>query len=73
MATRVRRQGQQPAIAYPITDSTNISKVRMERLLSTLNTKMELSCYLAKKTLEPGQLCVKRVVVAWSNQCKASH
>ena len=34
---------------------------------------MELSCYLAKKTLSRGQLCGKRIVVPWSNQCKASH
>ena len=73
MATRTRRQGQQPAIAYCISDSTNISNATMKKLLSHVNTKMELSCYLARKTLEHGQLRGKRVVVAWSNQCQASH
>ena len=49
MATRTRRQGQQPAIAYRISDSTNISNATMKKLLSHVNTKMELSCYLARK------------------------
>ena len=48
-ATRARRQGQQPVITYHIADSTNISKVPMKKLLSHVNTKMELSCYLAIK------------------------
>ncbi|KAK3754688.1 hypothetical protein QZH41_015388, partial [Actinostola sp. cb2023] len=34
MATRVRRQGGQPPISYHITDSTNISRVPMKKLLS---------------------------------------
>ena len=33
-ATRVRRQGDQHPVYYQITDSTHISKVTMERLLS---------------------------------------
>ena len=70
MATRTRRQGQQPAIAYRISDSTNISNATMKKLLSHVNTKMELSCCLARKTLEHGQL---RGVVNVSNQCQASH
>ena len=73
MATRARRQGQQPAISYRITDSTNISKVTMKKLLAHVNTKIELSCYLGRKTLEKGQLNGKRVVVAWSDKCQASH
>ena len=32
MATRARMQGQQPAIAYRITDSTSIFKVPMKKL-----------------------------------------
>ena len=70
MATRARRQGQQPAIAYRISDSTNISNATMKKLLSHVKTKRELSCYLARRTLEHGQFRGKRVVVAWSNQCQ---
>ena len=72
MATRAKRQGQRPAISYRITDSTNIFKVTMKKLLAHVNTKMELSSYLARKTLEQGQSREKRVI-AWSNQCQASH
>ena len=71
MATRAKRQGQRPAISYRITDSTNISKVTMEKLLAHVDTKMELSSYLARKTIEQGQSRGKRVI-AWSNQCQAS-
>ena len=73
MATHAKRLGQRPAISYRITDSTNISKVTMKKLLAHVNTKMELSSYLARKTLEQGQPRGKRVIVAWSNQCQASH
>lgn len=45
----------------------------MKRLLSHVNTKMELTQYLAKKTLERGQQSGKRVVVAWSSFCKGTH
>lgn len=73
MATRTRRQGGQPAISYHITDTTNISKVPMKKLLSHVHTKMELSTYLAQKTLENGRQKGRCVVVAWSNQCQGSH
>lgn len=72
MATRARRQGQRPAIPCRITDSTNISKVTMKKLLAHVKTKMELTSYLARKTLEQGQRSGKGVTVAWSNQCQAS-
>lgn len=72
-ATRKTRQGGQDPIYYKITDTTHIAKVPMKRLLSHVNTKMELTQYLARKTLEKGHESGKDVVVAWSNKCKATH
>ncbi|KAK3742603.1 hypothetical protein QZH41_006382 [Actinostola sp. cb2023] len=73
MATRVRRQGGQQPIAYHITETTNIAKVPMKKLLAHVNTKMELTTYLAKKTLEIIEAMGKHVVLAWSNKCQATH
>ena len=61
MATRARRLGQQPAIAYRITDSTNIFKVPMKKLLSHVNTKMELSRYQRKHLSEDS--CVENMLL----------
>ena len=72
-ATRVSRQGGQYPIYYKITDTTHIAKVPMKRLLSHVNTKVELTQFLARKTLEKGSHIGKDVVVAWGNQCKAAH
>ncbi|KAK3731808.1 hypothetical protein QZH41_007634 [Actinostola sp. cb2023] len=73
MATRVRRQGGQQPIAYHITETTNIAQVPMKKLLAHVNTKMELTTYLAKKTLEITEAMGKHVVLAWSNKCQATH
>ena len=48
-ATREKRQRGQDPIYYRITDSTNISRVSMKKLLSHTKTKMELTTYLADK------------------------
>lgn len=72
-ATRVSRLGGKDPIYYRITDTTHIANIPMKRLLSHTNTKMELTQYLARKTLERGHQTEKRVVVAWSCQCKATH
>lgn len=45
----------------------------MKRLLSHVNTKMELTKYLARKMLERGHESGKDVVVMWSNKCQATH
>ena len=56
-----------------ITDTTHIAKVLMKRLLSHVNTKMKLTQFLPRKTLEKGSYSGKDVVVAWGSQCKATH
>ena len=45
----------------------------MKRLLAHVNTKNELTEYLARKTLEKGRQDGLRVVVVWSSSCRASH
>ena len=72
-ATLVSRQGGHDPIYYKITDTTHIAKVPMKRLLSHVNTKMKLTQFLPRKTLEKGSYSGKDVVVAWGSQCKATH
>ena len=45
----------------------------MKRLLSHVKTKVELTQFLARKTLEKGSHNGKVVVVALGSQCKATH
>ena len=45
----------------------------MKRLLAHVNTKKELTEYLAIKTLEKGPEEGLRVTVAWDSKCKGSH
>ena len=45
----------------------------MKRLLSHVNTKKELTEYLAIKTLEKGREEGSRVTVAWDSKCKGTH
>lgn len=59
-------------MAYHITDTTNIAKVPMRRLLSHINTKMEITSYLSLKMMSSTQTIGKRIVVAWASQCKAT-
>ena len=72
-ATREKRQGGQDPIYYRITDSTNISRVSMKKLLSHMKTKMELTTYLADKAFRHfrGQ-SGRRFLVAWGSECKAT-
>ena len=72
-ATREKRQAGLDPIYYRITDSTLITKVPMKRLLSHPKTKMELTIYLAGKTLEHAQQSTRPFVVAWGGQCRATH
>ena len=72
-ATRDRRQGKQPVISYHITDTTNIAKLPVKRLLSDVKSKMELTCYLAEKMLEKAHANQKDFVVAWGSPCQATH
>jgi hypothetical protein len=58
---------------YHITDSTNIAKVPLKKLLSHVNTKMELIAYLTEKTQEKAQTCGQCVVVAWGCTCIATY
>ena len=50
-ATREIRQGSQDPLYYKVTDTTQIARVPMKRLLSHPRTKMELTGYLAEKTI----------------------
>ena len=72
-ATRARRQHDQEPVAYHITDSTHIARIPMKRLLSHTKTKMEMTAYLARKVLERSEQEGRNVVVAWSNECNATH
>jgi hypothetical protein len=54
-STRTLRQGSNECIYYRITDTTQITKVNMKRLLSHTKTKMELTVYLAQKSMEYAQ------------------
>lgn len=71
-ATRLQRQGKEDSIYYRITDSTQISKVPMRRLLSHQKTKMELTEYLGAKALEYASRNCRRFVVSWGCKCKAT-
>jgi len=50
--TRQKRQGGQAPVAYHVTDTTNIAKVEMKRLLTHTKMKSELRAYLAEELLE---------------------
>ena len=67
-------KGEEPdPLYYRITDSTQIAKVNMRRLLSHSNTKMELTVYLAQKSMEYAVQNGRRFVVSWACQCEATH
>ena len=72
-ATRVRRQGDQHPVYYRITDFTHIAKVTRKRLLSHKRTKMELTEYISAKVIQTSECRGKSVVVAWGNNCQATH
>ena len=69
-ASRVSRQGGQDPIYYKITDTTHIAKVPMKRFLSYVNTKMEVTQYIARKTLERGHQSEKDVAVDGATNVK---
>ena len=58
---------------YKFTDCSHIRKVPVKELLAHVNTKAELTEYLALKTLDKGRQSGKCVVVAWSCRCEATH
>ena len=70
-ATRDRRQSDQPLVAYHVTDSTNISKIRVEKLLAHVTTN--LTSYLAEKMLEKAHKENTEMVVACKMQCRTTH
>ena len=72
MATGDKRQGGQPLVFHYISDTTNIAKLPLKKLLAHTKTKMELTTYLAQKILHaiPEKLCF---VVAFGNQCRGTH
>lgn len=72
-ATRIQRQGTTDPVYYRITDMTQIAKVNMKRLLSHTNTKMDLTVYLAQKSMEYAEQNGRRFVVSWACQCEATH
>ena len=72
-ATRAQRRGTTDPVYYRITDSTQIAKVNMRRLLSHSNTKMELTVYPAQKSMEYAVQNGRRFVVSSACQCEATH
>ena len=72
-STRNRRLGSQTAVAYHITDSTNIAKIYLKKLLSHEDRKKELTGYLADKMLQLAHALGQSVGVAWGTQCRATH
>ena len=72
-ATREIRQGIQDPVYYKISDTTQIARVPMKRLLSHTKIKMELTGYLAEKTIQHAMRHGKRLVVAWGCKCLATH
>ena len=72
-ATRVRRQGDQHPVYYRITDSTYTAKVTVRRLLSREKTKMDLTEYLSTKFVQRSERRATSVLVAWGNNCQATH
>ena len=71
--SKVRRQGSQAPVYYHITDTTDIAKVPVKRLLSHTKSKMELTIYLGQKIKEYADGSGKQVVVAWKSVCRATH
>ena len=72
-STRNIRLGSQTTVAYHITDSTNIAKISLKRLLSHGDAKKELTGYLADKMLQQAHVLGQSVVVAWGTQCRTTH
>ena len=73
-ATRKKRQRDQDPIYYRITDSTDISKASMKKLLSHTKTKHELTIYLANKAIEQiRRQRERRFIVSFGSECKATH
>ena len=70
---RETRQGSKPAISYHITDTINIAKIPMTRILSHVKTKSEFTNYLAEKILAKAHAQKKPMIVSWSTQCQATH
>ena len=71
-ATRVKRQSQD-TIYYHISDSTQIAKVPMRRLLSDAKTKKELTSFLVEKFLEHAEKTDMCVVVVLGGECQVTH
>ena len=71
--SREKRQGGQDPNYYRITDSTNISRVSMKKLLSHTRTKMELTYYVVDKAFKHfRRQSGRRFLVAWGSECKAT-
>ena len=73
-AAREITQGiQDPVVYYKFSDTTQIVRVPMKKLLSHTKIKMELTGYLAEKTIQHAMRHGKRLVVAWGCKCLATH
>ena len=72
-AKRDRRQGGQQPVFYHITDTTNISKAPLKRLLFHVKTEMELTNYLAENIVVKAREQLQNMVVAWGCNCIATH
>ena len=70
--TRQYRQGNTVPVAYHFTDTTHITNVQMRTLLGHVNTKMQLTEYFVKRTLETALAAEHHVVVSWGSECTAT-
>ena len=69
-ATRKKRLGQSVSVHYKIDDSSKIQHLTMKRLLSHVQTKDELTVYLANKIFDYALSAKKNIVVAYrQNVC----
>ena len=71
--TRQYRQGNNVPVAHHITDTTHIANVQIRTILGHVNTKMQLTEYFAKRTLEMALAEEHPVVVTWSSECTATY
>ena len=56
-----------------ITDSTHISKVPFKKPLSYMNTKAELTTFLAKTTKQRAEAIGGKIIGPLGTECKATH
>ena len=72
-ATRQKRLRGSESIAYHITDNTRINNITIKTLLPSVQTKEELTAYLANKIISRFTELKLHVIVAWREEVAATH